>query len=237
MGADFPKGPVPASPGALPGRVVVPVVTYLYFATMNNRHPAVLIVEDEALVAIEIERTLLKLGYRIAGKARNGDTALDLLATRRPDIALLDIDIKGSRNGIDLARVIRQKYDFPFIFLTAFADRATLEQLKDTVPYGYIVKPFNQADLLTTIELALHKHAAEQETGFPSRETINADLVEELTEREYEVLKLLDEGLAYREVGERLFISTNTVKYFQKSIFSKLGVGSRLEAVRLLRTF
>ena len=140
---------------------------------MENRQPAVLIVEDEALVALEIERTLLKLGYRIAGKARNGDTALDLLASRQPDIALLDIDIKGSRNGIDLARVIREKYHFPFVFLTAFSDRATLAQLKDTVPYGYIVKPFNQADLLTTIELALHKHAAEQDDGFPTLQTIN----------------------------------------------------------------
>lgn len=204
---------------------------------MDNRQPAVLIVEDEALVAVEIERTLLKLGYRIAGKTRNGDTALDMLASRQPDIALLDIDIKGSRNGIDLARIIREKYDFPFVFLTAFSDRATLAQLKDTVPYGYIVKPFNQADLLTTIELALHKHAAEQGTGFPSLQTINADLVEELTEREYEVLQLLDEGLAYREIGGRLYISTNTVKYFQKSIFAKLGVGSRLEALRFVRTF
>ncbi len=204
---------------------------------MDNRQPSVLIVEDEALVAIEIERTLLKLGYRIAGKARNGDVALDLLATRQPAIVLLDIEIKGSRNGIDLARIIREKYNFPFVFLTAFGDRDTLAQLKDTVPYGYIVKPFNQADLLTTIELALHKHAAEQEAGFPTLRAINDDLVEELTEREYEVLRLLDEGLAYREIGERLYISTNTVKYFQKSIFAKLGVGSRLEALRLVRTF
>ncbi|MEM9929593.1 MAG: response regulator transcription factor [Bacteroidota bacterium] len=204
---------------------------------MEDRQPAVLIVEDEALVALEIERTLRKLGYRIAGKARNGDTALDLLATRQPDIALLDIDIKGSHNGIDLARIIREKYHFPFVFLTAFSDRKTLAQLMDTVPYGYIVKPFNQADLLTTIELALHKHAAEQETGFPSLQTINDDLVEELTEREYEVVQLLDEGLSYREIGERLYISTNTVKYFQKSIFAKLGVSSRLEALKRLRTF
>ncbi|MEM6772064.1 MAG: response regulator transcription factor [Bacteroidota bacterium] len=204
---------------------------------MENRQPAVLIVEDETLVALEIERTLRKLGYRIAGKARNGDVALDMLATRQPDIALLDINIKGSRNGIDLARIIRSNYDFPFVFLTAFSDRSTLAELKNTVPYGYIVKPFNQADLLTNIELALHKHAAEQGTGLPTLRVINADLVEELTEREYEVVKLLDEGLAYREIGERLYITINTVKYFQKSIFAKLGVGSRLEALKLLRTF
>lgn len=201
---------------------------------MQNSAPSILIVEDEALIAVEIESTLRKLGYRIAGKARNGDKALDLFASAKPDLALLDIDIKGTRNGIDLARVIRANYNFPFVFLTAFSDRDTLGKLKDTMPYGYIVKPFNRGELLSTIELALHKHAAEQDAGFPSLEAINRDLLEELTEREYEVLQLLDEGLSYRLVGERLFISTNTVKYFQKSIFAKLGVSSRHEALRVV---
>ena len=196
--------------------------------------PSILIVEDEALIALEIERTLLRLGYRIAGKARNGDAALDLLATRQPDLALLDIDIQGSRDGVDLARLIRDKYDFPFVFLTAFSDRATIARLKDTMPYGYIVKPFNRGELLSTIEIALHKAAAERD-AFPSLPVLNQQLAEGLTQREYEVLQLLDEGLSYREVGERLFVSVNTVKYFQKSVFAKLGVGSRLEALRRAR--
>ncbi len=202
---------------------------------MPPTSPSILIVEDEALIAVEIERTLLRLGYRIAGKVRNGDKALDLLASTRPDLALLDIDIRGTRNGIDLARIIRKKYDFPFVFLTAFSDRETLAALKDTMPYGYIVKPFNQGELLSTIELAIHKYAAERDAGFPSLVKINNRLVEGLTEREYEVIRLLDEGMPYRRVGEELFVSVNTVKYFQKNIFAKLGVGSRLEALRLLR--
>ena len=197
--------------------------------------PSILIVEDESLIAVEIERTLLKLGYRVAGKVRDGDKALDMLATRQPDLALLDIDIRGSRNGIDLARLIREKYDFPFVFLTAFSDRDTLAELKDTMPYGYIVKPFNRGELLTTIELALHKYAAERDAGFPPLDALNARLPEALTEREYEVVRLLDEGLSYRRIGEELFVSVNTVKYFQKNIFAKLGVGSRLEALRMLR--
>ena len=194
--------------------------------------PRILIVEDEALIAVEIETTLKKLGYRIAGKARNGDTALDLLASTHPDLALLDIDIKGTRNGIDLARIIREKYNFPFVFLTAFSDRETLNGLKDTFPYGYIVKPFNRQELLTTIELALHKFGAERDGGFPSLDRLNQGLLDELTLREYEVLALMNKGLSYREIGERLYISLNTVKYFQKSIFTKLGVGSKLEALR-----
>lgn len=198
--------------------------------------PSILIVEDEALIAAEIESALRKLGYRIAGKARNGDKALDLLASAQPDLALLDINIKGTRNGIDLARIIREKYDYPFVFLTAFSDRDTLAQLKDTMPYGYIVKPFNRGELLTTIELALHKFSAEQNGGFPGLEALNRTLPDGLTEREYEVLQLLNEGLSYREAGERLFISLNTVKYFQKLIFAKLGVASRLEALRMVKS-
>jgi DNA-binding NarL/FixJ family response regulator len=198
--------------------------------------PSILIVEDEALIAAEIDSALRKLGYRIAGKARNGDKALDLLASSHPDLVLLDIDIKGTRSGIDLARIIREKYNYPFVFLTAFSDRDTLSQLKDTMPYGYIVKPFSRGELLTTIELALHKFAAEQEGDFPALATINRKLTDSLTEREYEVLALLNEGHSYREVGERLFISLNTVKYFQKLIFTKLGAASRLEALRMVKS-
>ncbi|MGB3798222.1 MAG: response regulator transcription factor [Lewinella sp.] len=203
---------------------------------MSDSSPRILIVEDEAIVAMEIESTLGQLGYRIAGKTRNGDQALDLLAAGNLDLALLDINIRGSRNGIDLARIIRKKYDFPFVFLTAYSDRETVDALKDTMPYGYIVKPFNRGDLLTAIELALHKCAAANGNGFPDRAALNGDIVDGLTEREYAVLRLLDGGMTYREVGERLYISTNTVKYYQKSIFQKLGVSSRHEALRLART-
>ena len=198
---------------------------------MNAPAPSILIVEDEALIAAEIEMTLRRMGYRIAGKVRNGDKALDLLASARPDLALLDIDIKGSLSGIDLANVIRRKYDYPYVFLTAFADRGTLNRVKETLPYGYVVKPFNDKDLLSAIELALHKHATERPAVFPSRPEIDRRLPEALSEREYEVLRLLHGGLAYREVGEQLHIGLNTVKTHQKNLFAKLGVTSRHQLV------
>lgn len=194
---------------------------------MNEAPPRILIVEDEALIAAEIEMTLVRMGYRIAGKVRNGDLALDLLASSNPDLALLDINIKGSRSGIDLANIIRQKYDYPFVFLTAFADRETLSKVKDTLPYGYVVKPFNDNDLLSAIELALHKYATEQGPLLPSREVINQRLSSGLTPREYEVLLLLHEGLSYREAGERLHLGLNTIKTYQKALFAKIGITSR----------
>lgn len=189
--------------------------------------PRILIVEDEALIAAEIEMTLRRMGYRIAGKARNGDLALDLLATSQPDLALLDINIKGSRSGIDLANIIRQKYNYPFVFLTAFADRETLSKVKDTLPYGYVVKPFNDNDLLSAIELALHKYATEQGPALPSRDAINAHLPAGLSAREYEVLQLLHDGLSYREVAERLHLGLNTIKTYQKALFAKADITSR----------
>ncbi len=200
---------------------------------MNEPSPSILIVEDEAVIAAEIEMTLRKMGYRIAGKARNGDKALDLLASTNPSLALLDINIKGSLSGIDLATIIRTKYNYPFVFLTALADRATLSRVKETLPYGYVVKPFNDKDLLSAIELALYQFETEQpEAGPPSREELNRRLPEILSLREYEVLSLLHSGLAYREVGERLHIGLNTVKTYQKSLFAKVGVSSRHQLVR-----
>ncbi|MEM9260487.1 MAG: response regulator transcription factor [Bacteroidota bacterium] len=197
----------------------------------------VIIIEDEALIAAEIESHLRALGYRVVGKARNGDKALDLLASTTADIALLDISLKGSRDGIDLARIIRRKYDYPFVFITAFSDKGTLARAADTLPYGYVVKPFNRNDLFTVIELALHKYAAEQQPDFPSLTTINGCLLDQITEREYLTLKLIDQGLTYKEIGQRMQVSVNTVKYFTKEIFLKLSVGSRHEAINVVRKF
>lgn len=211
-----------------------PASPFHYISRMNEPSPSILIVEDEAVIAAEIEMTLRRMGYRIAGKARNGDKALDLLASTNPDLALLDIDIKGTLSGIDLARVIRKKYNYPFVFLTAFADRATLAQVKETLPYGFVVKPFNDKDLLSAIELALYKYATEQPAGLPERSVLNRRLADPLSAREYEVLTLLHAGLAYREVGTRLHIGLNTVKTYQKSLFAKAGVGSRHQLTQWL---
>ncbi|MEL7162824.1 MAG: LuxR C-terminal-related transcriptional regulator, partial [Bacteroidota bacterium] len=114
----------------------------------------------------------------------------------------------------------------------AFADRVTLDRVKETLPYGYVVKPFNDKDLLSAIELALHKYATERPVGMPGSEVINGRLTEALSAREYEVLSLLHAGLSYREVGERLYIGLNTVKTHQKTLFAKLGVSSRHQLVR-----
>jgi DNA-binding LytR/AlgR family response regulator len=123
----------------------------------------VLIVEDEAIVSKDIQQSLKKLGYNVVGSSATGESALQLVQTEHPDIVLMDIMLKGEMNGIQTADKIKEEYATPIIFLTAYADEATLLKAKITEPYGYILKPFKEIDLHTNIEMAIYKHAKEQE--------------------------------------------------------------------------
>lgn len=123
----------------------------------------ILVVEDESIVRKDIERSLTKLGYNVVAQADTGEKAIDLARENRPDIALMDIMLKGEMSGIEAADSIKKIIDIPVIFLTAYADEATLAKAKITEPHGYILKPFKEIDLQTTIEMALHKHKKEQE--------------------------------------------------------------------------
>lgn len=194
----------------------------------------VYIVEDEALIAAEIETYLEQLGYAVIGHAMNGDTAMDEIVNRKPDIILMDINIKGSRDGIELASIINKEYKIPFIFLTSFADKHTIERAKLTMPYGYIVKPFTQNDIATNLEMALFRHSNENQSLFPNKITLENKLSLDFSDRQYELFQSLFEGLTYKEIGEKHFISVNTVKSYLKSLFLKLQVSSRHEAIQII---
>ena len=194
----------------------------------------ILIVEDEALIAADIEMCLQSMGYEVVGKAGNGDLALDLFANKQPDLALLDITIQGSLSGIDLAKVIRKKYKFPYVFLTSHSDIGTLNQVKETLPYGYIVKPFTENDLRSAIELALYKFESEHTDLFPKKIKLEQQFNVRLTQREYEIFSHLFKGMSYKEIAEANFISVNTVKTYLKSLFQKLNVSSRHEATNMI---
>ena len=123
----------------------------------------ILVVEDESIVRKDIERSLIKLGYQVDAQADNGEKAIELARSTKPDIALMDIQIKGDMTGIETAEIIKGELDIPVIYLTAFADDTTLSKAKLTEPHGYILKPFKEIDLHTTIEMAIHKHSKERE--------------------------------------------------------------------------
>lgn len=201
---------------------------------MNKTPTRIVIVEDESIIAAEIAMILESMGYEVVGKARSGEKALDLMAISAPDLALLDITIKGNLNGIDLAKIIKERYHFPYVFLTSHSDIDTLNQVKETLPYGYIVKPFTDHDLRSAIELALFKYEAENAKLFPEKNTLEEKLNVQLTEREYELFEHLFNGKSYKEIASATFISVNTVKFYLKSLFEKLGVKSRHQASNLI---
>lgn len=117
----------------------------------------ILIVEDEAIIANDIKRTLEKFGYVITDIAKSGEAALQMVQESTPDLVLVDILLEGSLNGIDITQTIQQEYNIPVIFVTAFSDPKTISKAKLTAPYGYIPKPFEDNELFSSIEMALHK--------------------------------------------------------------------------------
>jgi PAS domain S-box-containing protein len=119
---------------------------------------SVFIVEDELIEAEDIRLTLEKKGYSVAGIARSGEAALEILRKKQPDLVLMDIHLAGTLDGVDTAERIRTLYSVPVIFLTSYADELTVGRAKVTEPYGYVLKPFDERELHLAIEMGLYKH-------------------------------------------------------------------------------
>ena len=107
----------------------------------------ILIVEDDGIVAMDIESRLKKLGYSVSGTVIYGEKAIEKVEELSPDLVLMDIVLKGEMDGIEAAEIIRSRFDVPVIFLTAYADEERFERAKLTIPFGYILKPFQDETL------------------------------------------------------------------------------------------
>lgn len=127
-----------------------------------NTNSTVLIVEDEGVVAMEIQDRLESLGFDVAGIAASGSRAIKLAAQHRPNLVLMDIVLRGDMDGVEAAHQIQQKFKIPVVYLTAHSDQATLQRAKITTPFGYLIKPFEERDLHVAIEMALYKHQMDQ---------------------------------------------------------------------------
>jgi len=133
--------------------------------------PSVLIVEDEGVVARDLQRSLVDMGYDVAGCVATSSEALAAVADRCPDVVLMDIRIKGQPDGIETAALVRARFRVPVIYLTAYADEETVARAAHSEPYGYIVKPFTSREVRSAIEIARYKYAmdtrmAERERWF-----------------------------------------------------------------------
>jgi DNA-binding LytR/AlgR family response regulator len=137
----------------------------------------ILVVEDEIVIADNICLILEDLGYEVLEPAINYEEALETIESEQPDIAILDIQLGGRKDGVDLACTIKEQYDFPFIFLTSNADAGTIERVKKLAPPAYLVKPFKKDDLYTSIELALHQYAEQKSQTEVEEELLIRDAI------------------------------------------------------------
>ncbi len=195
----------------------------------------VLVVEDEPLIAEDIRETLDNIDFEVSGVSYDSDSALDELASNTPDIVLLDVNLGSELDGIDIAEIINKKYQIPFIYLTSYADRGTVDRAKHTRPMGYIVKPFDERDLFTTLEIALFNFSLSQPKIDLNLDNLNRKLLGKLTQKEFEILTSIFDGKTNRQMADEHFISLNTIKTHVKNLYDKLDVHTRTQAIAKLR--
>lgn len=197
----------------------------------------VLIIEDEPLIAEDIAACLRRSDYQVSGILYGADEVMQELNNNTPDIVLVDINLNGAQQGIDIARLINQHFQLPFVYLTSYSDRKTLELAKDTSPAGYVVKPFTEPGLRAALEIALHNHAVKHKELYPdlNLHRINQQLPAPLSAREFDVLQLIYEGYSNLQISEKLFVSNNTVKVHIKNAYLKLDSNSRAATIARLR--
>ena len=123
----------------------------------------ILVVEDEHIVAMGLRAMLRNLGYTVTGVASSGKDAISKAESTFPDVVLMDIMLKGDMDGVDAAKEIRERFNVPVVYLTAYSDNNILERAKKTEPFGYIIKPFDEKDLHSSLEVALHRYRKEKE--------------------------------------------------------------------------
>jgi DNA-binding LytR/AlgR family response regulator len=206
----------------------------------------IFIVEDESIVAKDIQNSLTKLGYNVVGFANNGKDAIDKITELSPDLILMDIMIKGPLTGIEVSEKIKEKMNIPVIFLTAYADEGTLSRAKITEPYGYILKPFKEIDLHSTIEMAVYKHQKDFE--LQKERDFLYSLVENKDDKSQDILfvksnsrlvKLHLKDIYFVEaLKDYVIINTQTARYTvhstMKDLDKKLG---NVEFARVHRSF
>ncbi|HLN96700.1 MAG TPA: response regulator [Flavobacterium sp.] len=138
---------------------------------MSEKKIKILLVEDELIIAADMEGILSAAGYEVVGTALDFDEAIELLSSHKPDLLLLDVNLGGVKDGIDLATTLNERFQVPFIYTTSYSDSETLERAKQTNPINYLVKPFQKEQLLTAIDMALYKLAGETKSETPEEDS------------------------------------------------------------------
>ena len=122
----------------------------------------IMIVEDEAVIALRLEERLAEMGYKVIGMSYTGEDCVKKARSLLPDLILMDVMISGDLDGIDSAKIVKDELDIPVIFMTAYTEDQIIERAKEVEPYGYIIKPIRDRELKATIEIALYKKEMER---------------------------------------------------------------------------
>lgn len=193
----------------------------------------ILIIEDEPIIAENISMYLNNADFVVSGIAYDDEEARYQLTHNTPDAVILDINLDSATDGIEIADYINKHYHIPFVFLTSYSDKETLQRAKAVEPSGYIVKPFNGQTLLASLEIAISNFANRSNRVVPAlrMEKINRHLMAPLSEREFAVLQLIYQGKTNNQIAEELFITINTVKVHIRNTYLKLDAGSHSSAI------
>ena len=184
----------------------------------------VLIVEDDVIIGQLIRKYLLKFGHQVLDIVFDSERALDKIHNHRPDLIILDINILGQRDGIEVAEIIEEKYQIPYVFLTALSDERTLIRAKELSPIGYVVKPFNEGDLQAALVIGMSNYQRSHSEGL-SLESFNANLEQPLTEKEFEILLQVSQGFTNVQIASDEDLSKNIIlrRPYKAALFAVLS--------------
>ena len=166
-----------------------------------NKKIKVLVVEDESIVGVDLKQTLIKLNYQVLDVVRTGEDAIKIAIEKKPDVILMDIMLSGKISGIEAVKKIKEEIDVPIIYLTAYADEKTFQSAKLTEPFGYIVKPYEERSLHSSIEMAIYKH----ETNTKLKES---------EERYRALVELSPVAIGIHSEGKVVYVNSAGVKLF-----------------------
>lgn len=193
--------------------------------------PNIVVVEDDPIIALDLVSFVRKLNYTHVYCCQTEYETRELLEELESAFVFLDINLDTKYGGISIAETLEARDKFAFAYITANTDHYTLQKLKHTHPIGFIVKPFKEEEVKVFLTLGAHniKHPVVKPTV---DSTLISRVLPALTTTEVRVFFELYKGASNHEIAENLFVSINTIKTHLKSIFSKLGVSSRLKAVQ-----
>jgi diguanylate cyclase (GGDEF)-like protein len=206
---------------------------------------SILLVEDEGLIARDLEDTLTRLGYRISGIASEGTEAIEMARELHPQLVVMDVSLRGEVDGIEAACAIQEEEPVPVIFLTGHTDTETLQRAVLTGPLGYLTKPFQEADLRSAIEVAIHKHrsdlARREREERLRRSAENLSLTDELTQLQNRrgFFELADQALQIarreRHTMALFFMDLNGLKQINDTLGHVAGDDALRDTASVLR--